>query len=159
MMRSKGFLSHLDFHSGSRQMEVVGPHCSRPADPRHIAQALHLSPFTGPRTFGDTSDLHKSFVWSRHWTPGFRQPPGELSRAAKRCLTPKGDEICLALLKLTPRTVNAAAKMHRLAGAKIQSTMLASRPPNWGPSSDIRLGRDYPPVCPSWHGVSGSCSD
>jgi len=26
-------------------------------------------------------------------------------------------------------------------------------------SSDFRLGWDYPPVCPSWHGVSGACSD
>jgi hypothetical protein len=32
-------------------------------------------------------------------------------------------------------------------------------PRTGGLSSDIRLGRDYPPVCPSWHGVSGSCSD
>ena len=26
-------------------------------------------------------------------------------------------------------------------------------------SSDIRLGSDYLPACPSWHGVSGACSD
>jgi phosphoglycerate dehydrogenase-like enzyme len=26
-------------------------------------------------------------------------------------------------------------------------------------SSDIRLGWDYPPVCPSWHGLSGAYSD
>jgi hypothetical protein len=26
-------------------------------------------------------------------------------------------------------------------------------------SSGIRLGWDYPPACPSWHGVSGACSD
>jgi hypothetical protein len=26
-------------------------------------------------------------------------------------------------------------------------------------SSGIRLGSDYPPACPSWHGVSGACSD
>jgi hypothetical protein len=25
--------------------------------------------------------------------------------------------------------------------------------------SGIRLGSDYPPGCPSWHGVSGACSD
>jgi len=43
--------------------------------------------------------------------------------------------------------------------SKNTSAMLARRPPNWDLSSDIRLGRDYPPVCPSWHGVSGSCSD
>ena len=52
------------------------------------------------------------------------------------------------------RSKNASA-----GRSKNTSTMLASRAPNWGPSSDIRLGRDYPPVCPSWHGVSGSCSD
>jgi hypothetical protein len=44
------------------------------------------------------SHLHKPFVWWRH-CPGFRQPPGELSRAAKRCLTPKGDEKCLAITR------------------------------------------------------------
>jgi hypothetical protein len=26
-------------------------------------------------------------------------------------------------------------------------------------SSGIRLGWDYPPAGPSWHGVSGACSD
>src|ERR1035437_2117496 len=26
-------------------------------------------------------------------------------------------------------------------------------------SSGIRLGWDYPPACPSWHGGSGACSD
>ena len=26
-------------------------------------------------------------------------------------------------------------------------------------SSDIRLGSDYLPACPSWHGVSSACSD
>lgn len=26
-------------------------------------------------------------------------------------------------------------------------------------SSGIRLGWDDPPVCPSWNGVSGACSD
>jgi transposase-like protein len=29
----------------------------------------------------------------------------------------------------------------------------------WCLSSDIRLGWDYPPVCPSWHGLSGAYSD
>lgn len=56
-------------------------------------------------------------------------------------------------------TVNAAAKMHRLAGAKIHQRCWQEGPRTGGLSSDIRLGRDYPPVCPSWHGVSGSCSD
>ena len=58
------------------------------------------------------------------------------------------------ILKCQRRSKNASA-----GRSKNTSTMLASRAPNWGPSSDIRLGRDYPPVCPSWHGVSGSCSD
>src|SRR6266581_1051607 len=55
--------------------------------------------------------------------------------------------------------VNAAAKMHRLAGAKIHQRCWQEGPRTGGLSSVIRLGRDYPPVCPSWHGVSGSCSD
>src|SRR5262249_40690583 len=71
--------------------------------PRHFAQALQVCPPAGQRTFGEMSDLHKSFVWRRHWIPGFRQPPGELSRSAKRCLNSKGDEICLALVRLGPQ--------------------------------------------------------
>ena len=55
--------------------------------------------------------------------------------------------------------VNAAAKMHRLAGAKIHQRCWQEGPRTGALSSDIRLGRVYPPVCPSWHGVSGSCSD
>ena len=44
--------------------------------------------------------------------------------------------------------------------SKNTSLMVARRPPDPGClSSDIRLGRDYPPVCPSWHGVSGAYSD
>jgi SAM (Sterile alpha motif) domain-containing protein/adenylate/guanylate cyclase family protein len=55
--------------------------------------------------------------------------------------------------------VNATAKMHRLAGAKIHQRCWQEGPRTGGLSSDIRLGRDYPPVYPSRHGVSGSCSD
>jgi hypothetical protein len=54
------------------------------------------------------SNSHKPFVWSRRFNPGFRQPPGELSRAAKRCLTPKGDEKCLAMSRLTAPTPYSA---------------------------------------------------
>ena len=39
-------------------------------------------------------------------------------------------------------------------------TMLARRPPELGAfSSGIKPGWDYPPAFPSWHGVSGACSD
>jgi hypothetical protein len=44
-------------------------------------------------------DLQEPFVRFAALEPGFRQPPGELSRAAKRCLTPKGDEKCLAIIR------------------------------------------------------------
>jgi hypothetical protein len=47
------------------------------------------------------SNLHKPFVWWRRSNPGFRRPPGELLHAAKRCLTPNGDEKCLAITGLT----------------------------------------------------------
>src|ERR1700686_2454300 len=84
-------------------MKVVGPHCSRPVHLRHIAQALHFDPLAGLRAFGafgEMSNLHK-FLVLRRCISGLRQPPGELPRAAKRCLTPEGDEKCLALLRVT----------------------------------------------------------
>jgi len=59
------------------------------------------APLSERKAFGDVFDLHKSFVRSRHWNPGIRRPPGELPRAAKRCLTPKGDEKCLATTRFT----------------------------------------------------------
>src|SRR5262245_6181486 len=44
--------------------------------------------------------------------------------------------------------------------SKNTSVMLARRVPELGAfSSDIMLGSDYPPACPSWHGVSCACSD
>jgi hypothetical protein len=46
-------------------------------------------------------NLHKPFVRSRRWNRAFDSPPGELSRAAKRCLIPKGDEKCLAIIRFT----------------------------------------------------------
>ena len=70
-------------------------------------------------------------------------------------LCPDSDQI----LHLAEMAVNAAAKMHRLAGAKIHQRCWQEGPRTGALSSDIRLGRVYPPVCPSWHGVSGSCSD
>src|SRR6202035_5222519 len=85
-------------------MKMVGPHCSRPVQPRHVAQALHSDPLAGLRafgTFGEMSDLQKSFLLRRRCIPGLRQPPGELQRAAKRCLTPEGDEKCLVFMSVT----------------------------------------------------------
>jgi hypothetical protein len=49
--------------------------------------------------------------------------------------------------------------MHRLAGEKIHQQCWQKGPQFGGLSSDIRLGRDDPPACPSWHGVNGVCSD
>ena len=90
----------LDIGVVTHHVGRVGPHCSRPAYPRHIAQALQ--PRFERRTFGDMSNLHKPFVWSRHWNPGFRQPPGELSHAAKRCLAPKETRYALYQRRLLP---------------------------------------------------------
>jgi len=42
----------VDFRSFTHQVAVVGPHCSRPACPRHFAQALRLSPLIGLEAFG-----------------------------------------------------------------------------------------------------------
>jgi hypothetical protein len=79
--------------------------------------------------------------------------------------------ICvLAALESALKTAASSARIHRCqrrsknasAGrSKNTSAMVAGRPRPGGLSSDIRLGlgRDYLPVCLSWHGVSGSCSD
>src|SRR5262249_23638013 len=45
---------------------------------------------------------HKPFVRSRHWNPGYRQPPGELSRTAKRCLALKETRYALYQRRLLP---------------------------------------------------------
>src|ERR1043165_2202092 len=66
-----------------------------------LSKAYRPSTATRPpraEDVGDMSDLHKPFVW-RRYCPGLRQPPGELSRAAKRCLTPKGAEKRLAITR------------------------------------------------------------
>ena len=43
--------------------------------------------------------------------------------------------------------------------SKNTSAMLARRPRTGVFSSGFRLGSDYPPAYPGWHGVSGVCSD
>jgi hypothetical protein len=45
---------------------------------RYAPTAVRIGLETGPLT-----------TWLWHRNPGFRQPPGYLSRSAKRCLTPK----------------------------------------------------------------------
>src|SRR5262249_42321366 len=71
-----------------------------------------LQPAPGRRVVGEIPDLQKLFVWWRD-IPGLRQPPGELPCAAKRCLTPTGDEKCLVPVRLPtiaslPRSVYSA---------------------------------------------------
>jgi hypothetical protein len=72
-----------------------------PGLPKAYRPRTATRPPAGLRIVGDMSILHKPFVWWRHWNPGFRRPPGELSHAAKRCLTPHGDEKCLAITGLS----------------------------------------------------------
>ena len=112
----------LDIGVVTHHVGRVGPHCSRPAYPRHIAQALQ--PRFERRTFGDMSNLHKPFVWSRHWNPGFRQPPGELSHAAKRCLAPKETRYALYQRRLLP---NPGSSEFRSARLQIQSKRLSGQ--------------------------------
>jgi len=78
------------------------------------------------------------------------------------------EELCLEIIEImeggpmsAKKTCQRRSKNASAGRSKNTSAMVVRRPPNWGPSSDIRLGlgRDYLPVCPSWHGVSGSCSD
>jgi ubiquinone/menaquinone biosynthesis C-methylase UbiE len=44
-------------------------------------------------------------------------------------------------------------------GQKYISNVSKKAPELGAFSSGIRLGWDYPPACPSWHGVYGVCSD
>src|SRR5262249_59487139 len=47
----------LDICHCRTNLLFVGLDRSRPAYPRHFAQALHFSPPAGPRTFGEMSDF------------------------------------------------------------------------------------------------------
>src|SRR4029077_5870452 len=72
-------IARLDIAAVTRHIALVGPHCSRPAYPRHIAQALQLARSPGRGLLAICLNLHKPFVWWRDCNSGFRQPPGELS--------------------------------------------------------------------------------
>ncbi len=81
-------IESLDIAVAARHIASVGP----PAVARlsqGISPKTATRPRAGQRTFGDMSNLHRPFIWWRQCNPGFRQPPGELSRAAKRYLTPQ----------------------------------------------------------------------
>ena len=56
-------------------------------------------------------------------------------------------------------TVNAGAKMRRLAGAKIHRRCWQEGPELGAFSSGIRLGSDYPPRRQHWRGVNGAYFD
>jgi hypothetical protein len=66
--RPKSNSDALDIAHCRTNLLSVGLDRSRPAYPRHFAQALHFSPPAGRRTFGKMS-VPKSFVWMRHWIP------------------------------------------------------------------------------------------
>ena len=51
-MRPEPFFLVLDFSLSMHHMNGVGLDCSRPAIPRHPAQALHLARLPGPRAVG-----------------------------------------------------------------------------------------------------------
>ena len=57
------------------------------------------------------------------------------------------------------RIVNAGAKMHRLAGAKIHQRFGKKAPELGAFSSGIKPAWDYPPRYRSWQGVSVACFD
>jgi hypothetical protein len=77
----------------SGQIAVALPKAYRPST---------ANPAPERRTFGGMPNPHKPFVWSRHWNPGYRQPPGELSRTAKRCLAPKETRYASCQQRLQP---------------------------------------------------------
>jgi hypothetical protein len=85
--RAKSIAS-IDIVAVARQIASVGPDCSRPAYPRHIAQELQTRSRVGLRIWR-YAESPQAFRPIAAPEPSFRQPPGELSRAAKRCLTPK----------------------------------------------------------------------
>src|SRR4051794_12448284 len=57
------------------------------------------------------------------------------------------------------QAVNAGAKMHRFAGAKMHQGCWQKGPELGAFLSGIRLGSDCPRACPSWRAVIGACSD
>jgi hypothetical protein len=59
--RSQSFIRALDLHSISRHIVFVGPHCSRPAYPRHFAQVLRFARSSGWRLW-EMPDLPRVFV-------------------------------------------------------------------------------------------------
>ena len=88
---------------------------------------------------------------------------GDLPRLFNTILT-SATKLCQAnfgtLSLYEEDAVNAGAKMHRLAGAKMHQRCWQKGPRTGGLFlRGIRLGWDYPPVYPSWPGVSGACSD
>lgn len=95
--------AHVDFVRRVTTWQASGPlavaRLTQGISPKHCASAR--------RPGGDCwrlSDSRKSpAAAGRHLVPGHRQPPGELPRAAKRCLTPDGDEICVARPRFPPR--------------------------------------------------------
>src|SRR6516165_6706344 len=55
--------SGIDTALATRHIATVGPHCSRPAYPRHIAQALQLTRSPGRGFLAICLISTKSFVW------------------------------------------------------------------------------------------------
>jgi hypothetical protein len=59
-------ITDIDIAVVTRHIATVGPHCSRPAYPRHIAQALQLTRAPGRGLLAICLISTKPFVWSRH---------------------------------------------------------------------------------------------
>jgi len=87
----------VDFRTSPHDMCAVGLERSRPAFPRHFAQALHFARSPGR---GLLAKCHPRPDVRKQVSRAFDNRPVSC-RAAKRCLTPlQGDEICLVPINL-----------------------------------------------------------
>jgi hypothetical protein len=63
-------INRIDIPLATRHIPIVGPHCSRPAYPRHIAQALQLTRSSGRGLLAICLISHKAFRLLAALEPG-----------------------------------------------------------------------------------------
>jgi hypothetical protein len=89
-------IAGIDIFLVTRQIATVG-HIAVARLIQGISPKTAARPRAGPRTFGDMSSLQKAFCLVAALKPGLSTAARLAVASAKRCLTPKGDEKCLAI--------------------------------------------------------------
>src|SRR5262249_22126853 len=97
---------------------------------------------------------------TREIAPGAIKPVAPPSSVINRVSQDQAGDIWQGIAARWGRECQRRSKTASACRIKNTSVMLARRVPELGAfSSDIMLGSDYPPACPSWHGVSCAFSD